>query len=44
MSAVMLRQQTADLWMKNLKVSPRDFLRQKFRIESEEQDDADRQP
>ncbi|HEY6641906.1 VWA domain-containing protein [Povalibacter sp.] len=31
----MIRKQTADLWMKNLQVSPADFLRQKFRIEAE---------
>lgn len=27
--------QTAELWMRNLKVSPADFLRQKFRIQAE---------
>lgn len=36
MTAQMLRKQTADLWMKNLQVSPADFLRQKFRIEAQE--------
>lgn len=33
--AAMLRKQTADLWMRNLQVSPADFLRQKFSIEAE---------
>lgn len=36
MDAAMLRKVTADLWMKNLQVSPADFLRQKFLIEAEE--------
>ncbi len=36
-SAEMIRKQTADLWMKNLQVSPADFLRQKFLIEAEAQ-------
>ncbi len=35
MTAEMIRKQTADLWMKNLQVSPADFLRQKFEIEAE---------
>ncbi|MBB6095196.1 tetratricopeptide (TPR) repeat protein [Povalibacter uvarum] len=35
MSAGMIRKQTADLWMKNLQVSPADFLRHKFEIEAE---------
>ncbi len=35
MSAEMIRKTTADLWMKNLQVSPADFLRQKFLIEAE---------
>jgi Ca-activated chloride channel family protein len=34
--AAMLRKQTAELWMRNLQVSPADFLRQKFRIEADE--------
>ncbi|MEC5398040.1 VWA domain-containing protein [Uliginosibacterium sp. H1] len=29
-----LRKQSAELWMRNLKVSPADFLRQKFQIEA----------
>ena len=37
MDAAMLRKQSADLWMKNLRVSPADFLRQKFRIEAQEE-------
>lgn len=32
--AAMLRKQTAAMWMRNLKVSPADFLRQKFEIEA----------
>lgn len=36
MTAQMLRKQTAELWMKNLQVSPADFLRQKFEIEAQE--------
>lgn len=35
MDAATLRKVAADLWMKNLQVSPADFLRQKFRIEAE---------
>lgn len=35
MSREMVRKLTADLWMKNLQVSPGEFLRQKFLIESE---------
>src|SRR5262249_32258406 len=42
MSAAMLRKQTADLWMRNLKVSPADFLRQKFSIEADEKSEAHR--
>ena len=29
-----LRQQNAELWMRNLQISPADFLRQKFQIEA----------
>jgi Ca-activated chloride channel family protein len=36
MSPEMVRKLTADLWMKNLQVSPGEFLRQKFQIEAEE--------
>lgn len=38
MSAQMIRKTTADLWMKNLQVSPADFLRQKFLIEAGAED------
>ncbi len=36
MSPEMVRKLTADLWMKNLQVSPGEFLRQKFQIEAEQ--------
>jgi len=34
MSRELLRKKSADLWMKNLQVSPAEFLRQKFEIEA----------
>ncbi|HTO08911.1 MAG TPA: VWA domain-containing protein [Myxococcota bacterium] len=33
--AAMIQQQSAELWMRNLRASPADFLRQKFAIEAE---------
>jgi Ca-activated chloride channel family protein len=35
--AAALKKQTAAMWMRNLKISPADFLRQKFEIEAAEQ-------
>lgn len=36
MNAAQLRKLTTDQWMKNLQVSPSEFLKQKFHIEAEE--------
>lgn len=42
MSSEVLRKQTAAMWMRNLKISPTDFLRQKFEIEAATSDTGKR--